>query len=40
MYQMTPKLQTYPVPRPYQISTDKLANLEPVRSDRELFSVK
>ena len=35
-----PKLQTARVPRPYQISADILANLEPVRSDRELFSVK
>ena len=35
-----PKLQTARVPRPYQISADKLANLELVRSDRELFSVK
>ena len=35
-----PKLQTARVPRPYQISADKLDNLEPVRSDRELFSVK
>ena len=35
-----PKLQTARVPRPYQISADKLANLEPVRSDRDLFSVK
>ena len=34
------KLQTARVPRPYQISADKLDNLEPVRSDRELFSVK
>ena len=34
-----PKLQTARVPRPYQISVDKLENLEPVRSDRELFSV-
>ena len=35
-----PKLQTACLPRPYQISADKLANLESVRSDRELFSVK
>ena len=35
-----PKLQTARVPRPYQISADKLANLEPVRSEKELFSVK
>ena len=34
------KLQTARVPRPYQISADKLADLEPLRSDRELFSVK
>ena len=34
-----PKLKTAHVSRPYQISADKLANLEPVRSDRELFSV-
>ena len=35
-----PRLQTARVPRPYQISADKLDNLEPVRSDRELFGVK
>ena len=35
-----PQLQTAHVPRPYQISADKLANLEPVRRDRKLFSVK
>ena len=35
-----PKLQTARVPRPYHISADKLDNLEPVRSDRELFKVK
>ena len=35
-----PELQTARTPRPYQVSADKLANLEPVRSDRELFSVK
>ena len=35
-----PELQTAPTPRPCQVSDDKLANLEPVRSDRELFSVK
>ena len=35
-----PKLLTACVPRPHQISADKLANLEPVRSDRELFSLK
>ena len=35
-----PKLQSARVPRPYQISADKLANLKPVRSDREHFSVK
>ena len=35
-----PKLQTARPPRPYQISADKLDDLEPVRSDRELFSVR
>ena len=35
-----PKLQTARAPRPHQISADKLANLAPVRSDRELFSVE
>ena len=35
-----PKLQTARTPRPYQISADKLDDLEPVRSDRELFSVR
>ena len=35
-----PKLQTARLPRPYQISADKLADLEPVRSDRELFTAK
>ena len=35
-----PKQQTNRVPRPYQIYADKLANLEPVRSDKELSSVK
>ena len=35
-----PKLQTARAPRPYQISADTLVNLEPVRSDRDLFSVK
>ena len=35
-----PNLQAARIPRPYQISADKLANLEPVRSDRELVSVK
>ena len=35
-----PELQTARAPRPYQISADKLANLEPVRSDRELLNVK
>ena len=34
-----PKLQTARPPRPYQISADKLDDLEPVRSDRELFSL-
>ena len=35
-----PELKTARVPRPHRISADKLANLEPVRSDRKLFSVK
>ena len=35
-----PKLQTTRVPRVYQISADKIPNLEPARSDRGLFSVK
>ena len=30
-----PKLRTARAPRPYEISADKLANLEPVRSDRQ-----
>ena len=34
------KLQTARPPRPYQIYADKLDDLEPVRSDREHFSVK
>lgn len=35
-----PELHTTTPKRPYQVSADKLDNLEPVRSDRELFSVK
>ena len=35
-----PKFQTARPPRPYQIYGDKLDDLEPVRSGRELFSVK
>ena len=35
-----PELQTARTPRPYQIAAGKLANLEPVRSDRELFNMK
>ena len=35
-----PELHTALPTRPYQISADKLDNLEPVRSDRDFFSVK
>lgn len=35
-----PRLHTALPPRPYQISADKLNDLEPVRSDRELFNIK
>ena len=35
-----PKLQTALRPRSYQISADELGNLEPVRSDSKLCSVK
>ena len=36
-----PETQTARAPRPFQVPADKLANLEPVRSDREFFlSVK
>lgn len=34
-----PALQVNPPHRPYHLSTDKLDNIKPVRSDRELFGV-
>ena len=35
-----PALQTAIPPRPYEVSTGKLDDVQPVRSDRELFPLK
>ena len=34
-----PRLQTAPITRPYQVAADKLHDVRPVTSDRELFTV-